>query len=102
METKKSKTGAMIGTAAAVFLCGCPGLFFCIMGAFAVAGKMPFETTLNGITNTGMLPSWAGYGFLCLSLVLIAIPIVVGFMTLRDKKPKDVVPSFDEPLPPAS
>jgi hypothetical protein len=102
METKKSKTGAMIGTAAAVLLCGCPGLIFCGLGAFAATGNMPFETSFNDYSNTGMLPSWVGFAMLCAALFMIAIPVVVGFMTLRDKKPKETAPTFDEPLPPAS
>jgi len=102
METKKSKTGGIIGTLAAVLLCGCPGLFLCIFGIITATGNMPFETEFNNIYNTGMTPSWLGYVFLCAALFMIAIPIVVGIMTLRDKKPKKVVPNFDEPLPPAS
>jgi len=92
----------MIGTAAAILLCGCPGIFLCIFGAFAATGNMPFETTLNDYTSMGMMPSWVGFAMLCGALFMIAIPIVVGVMTLRDKKPKEVVPTFDEPLPPAS
>jgi hypothetical protein len=38
---------------------------------------------------------------LCLSLILILIPIIVGFFTLRNK-PAPVVSSINEPLPPAS
>ena len=102
MEAKKSKTGGIIGTIAAVLLCGCPGLFLCIFGVWGATGTMPFETSFNNYSNTGMTPSWVGFALLCAALIMIAIPIVVGVMTLRDKKPKEVVPSFDEPLPPAS
>jgi hypothetical protein len=63
---------------------------------------MPFETTFNDYSNYGMMPAWIGFTMLCAALFMIAIPIVVGVMTLRDKKPKVVVPAFDEPLPPAS
>jgi hypothetical protein len=42
-------------------------------------------------------------GLLCLSIILIIIPIVVGFFTLRNKPaPAPVAPNFNEPLPPAS
>jgi hypothetical protein len=47
------------------------------------------------------MPPSVGYVFLCLSIIFIAIPIVVGFVTLR-KKPEEVVAISDEPLPPAS
>jgi len=102
METKKTKTGAMIGTAAAVLLCGCPGLFLCIFGAIGASGKLPFETSFNDYSSSGMMPTWIGFAMLCAALFMIAIPVVVGVMTLRDKKPKEIVPTFNEPLPPAS
>ncbi len=94
-----SKSTGMIATIAAVILCGCPGLFLCIFGAVAATGNMPYNTEVNGISNSGMLPASAGIGMLCFSLLLILIPVGVGFFTLR-KKP--AAASNDEPLPPAS
>jgi hypothetical protein len=95
-----NKTKGIIATVAAVILCGCPGLFFCIFGAFTATGNMPYNTELNGITNSaGTLPPTAGYVLLCLSLIFIVIPIVVGFLTLRTKP---VVPANNEPIPPAA
>ena len=41
-----------------------------------------------------------GYVFLCLSLILIAIPIVVGTLMLRKKPGASTSP--DEPLPPVA
>jgi hypothetical protein len=36
-------------------------------------------------------------------LILVAIPIVVGVLTLRKKKPAELAPVLpDEPLPPVS
>jgi hypothetical protein len=102
MEPKKSKTGGIIGTLAAVFLCGCPGLFLCIFGIVGATGNMPYTTSFNDYYGSGMMPSWMGFAMLCVSLILIAIPIVVGIMTLKDKKPKEVTPTFDGPIPPAS
>jgi hypothetical protein len=46
------------------------------------------------------MPPAAGYVFLCLSFIIILIPIVTGFFLLR-KKP-EAAPVSDEPLPPAS
>jgi hypothetical protein len=60
---------------------------------------MPFNTELNGITDSGTLPPTVGYVLLCLSLIFIAIPIVVGILTLRSKP---VAPSTNEPIPPAA
>ena len=94
------RTKGIIATIASVILCGCPGLFLCIFGALTAAGNMPFNTELNGVTSSGTLPPTAGFVLLCLSLIFIAIPVVVGFLTLRNKPA--VAPNINEPLPPAS
>ncbi|MDO9130587.1 MAG: hypothetical protein Q7U34_12050 [Anaerolineales bacterium] len=90
----KSKTGAIIGTIVAALLCGCPGLSLCLFGVYAATGTMP-----DFISGYGNLPGWIGFILICLSLIFIAIPIVVGVLTLR-KKPEAVMVSADEPLPP--
>jgi len=92
------KTTGIIATLVSVFLCGCPGLCFCLFGAFTAIGKMPYETEFSGVTDTGTLPPTVGYVLICLALILIVIPIAVGFVTLR-KKPGEAVVS-NEPLPP--
>ena len=94
------KTKGIIATIASVILCGCPGLFFCIFGAFTASGNMPFNTELNGVSNSGTLPPTAGFVLVCLSLIFIAIPVVVGFLTLRSKPAAEL--NNNEPLPPAS
>jgi ABC-type antimicrobial peptide transport system permease subunit len=102
-EKKPSKTGAIIGTIAAVLLCGCPGLIACVFGALIAFG-VPFNTTVNGYTSQQTFPVGYGIGLLCLSIIFVAIPIVVGVLTLRKKKvvaPADVLPP-SEPLPPAA
>ncbi len=91
------RTTGIIATVASVLLCGCPGIFLCIFGAATALGG---GTMTLGDTSQPMDPTF-GYVFLCLSLIFIAIPIVVGFFTLR-KKPEEVAPISDEPLPPAS
>ena len=92
-----NRTKGIIATIASVILCGCPGLFLCLFGAFTATGNMPFNTELNGITDSGTLPPTVGYVLLCLSLIFIAIPIVVGFLTLRSKP---AAPVSNEPIPP--
>src|SRR5512137_2683457 len=99
VEKKESKTGAIIGTVAAILLCGLPGL--CLLCPASIA-------IFAGVTNN---PDWGniqpGYGgiFLCLSVVFIAIAVLVPLLTLRKKKPAapavEVLPP-QEPLPPAS
>ena len=97
-----NKSTGMIATIAAVIFCGCPGLFLCIFGAVTATGNMPYNTEVNGISNSGMLPAGAGVGMLCFSLLFILIPVGVGFFTMRKKPAADSVVSNDEPLPPAS
>ena len=99
------KTTGLIATIATVLLCGLPGLCLCIFGVVTAAGVMPYTTEFNGVSDSGMMPSSAGFGMLCVALILILIPAAVGFFTLR-KKDKDGIidaePVSDEPLPPVS
>jgi hypothetical protein len=119
------RTTGIIATTATALICGCCSLFGCIMGIGAITGNGTLE--LGGTTQP-MPPSY-GYVFLCLSLLFILVPVVVGFVTLRKKpeaaapttapaspaetvvsqpKPpappskKPAKPEDDEPLPPAS
>lgn len=99
METK-SKTGAIIGTIVAVLLCGCPGLIGLCLGATSLlASFIPgAEIDVFGSSDpqSAML---MGVASLCGGIIFIAIPIVVGVLTLR-KKPTAAVVSFEDPLPP--
>ncbi|HET7142876.1 MAG TPA: hypothetical protein VFI68_02545 [Anaerolineales bacterium] len=94
-----TKTKGIVATIASVVLCGCPGLFMCIFGAFTATGSMPYTTELNGVSNSGTLSPTVGFVLLCLSVIFIIIPIAVGFFMLRKKPEAD---SSNEPLPPAS
>jgi uncharacterized membrane protein YhdT len=98
VEKKENKTWPIVGTVAAILLCGCPGLTLCGLGVWAATGKMPD-------TSYGYLPSWAGFAMLCVAIIFIAIAVVVPILLLRKKKaaapPVDVLPP-QEPLPPAS
>ncbi len=106
-EKKPNKTLAIVGTIAAILLCGCPGLSLCGVSIAALAGIMPYTTTFNGYTTTGTVPVWLGVVGLCVSVLFVAIAIVVPVLTLRKKKaapeaaPVDILPP-QEPLPPAS
>ena len=106
------KTTGIIATVASVLLCGCPGIFICLFGALTAVGQ--------GTFNEESLPPTIGFALICLSFVFIAIPLAVGFFTLRVKpeddaaapavvdvepSPEPVKPSEpvdEEPLPPAS
>jgi len=101
---KESRTGAIIGTVAAIVLCGLPGLcLLCPLAVAIFANQFPDPTSSYGGTLSqvwGILP-------LCLSIVFIVIGVLVPVLTLRKKKtpaegtPVDVLPP-QEPLPPAS
>jgi preprotein translocase subunit SecF len=86
-----NKNTGLIATIATALLCGCPGLFICLFGAITAAGQ--------GTFNDQSLSPTVGFVLVCLSLIFIAIPIVVGVVTLR-KQPETAQPG--EPLPPAS
>ena len=97
----KKSTG-MIATIATALLCGCPGLIgLCFGGTSVLASFMPgAEIDVFG-SNDPAAATTMGVVFLCLSVIFIAIPIVVGIVTLR--KPKEAAaPVSDEPVPPAS
>lgn len=74
----------------------------CIFGAITATGNMPYTTELNGVSSSGTMPTGAGIAMLCFSLILILIPIAVGFFTLRKKPEAIPTAGSDEPLPPAS
>ncbi len=93
------RTVGIIATVAAAIFCGCPGIFLGIFGVWAATGTMPYTTTLNEATSTGTTPASVGFGMLCVALILIAIPVVVGFLMLRNKP---AAPVNNEPVPPAS
>lgn len=90
-----NKNTGMIATIAIALICGCCGLFTCVMGIGTISGNGSF--TLGDSTQA--TPPAFGYAFLCLSVIMIIIPIAVGFFTMR-KKPE--APASNEPLPPAS
>jgi hypothetical protein len=93
-----SRTKGIIATVAAVLLCGCPGLFLCIFGGLAAAGA-PVTTELNGTGHTAPMAPTTAFVLLCLGVIFVVIPVVVGIVTLR-RKPAPAAPS--EPMPPAS
>jgi hypothetical protein len=90
-----NKTTGIIATVAAAVLCGCPGLFLCLFGALSAVGR----GTFTGPFSKGTIHPFIGLGLMCLSLILIAIPVAVGFFMLRNKP---AAPNNTTPIPPAS
>ncbi|CAG0989498.1 hypothetical protein ANAEL_02211 [Anaerolineales bacterium] len=96
-----AKTKGIIATIAAVVLCGCPGLFMCFFGATTLAASQTPGAEIDVFGSSDPTSAMTmGIVFLCLSIIFILIPIVVGFFMFR-KKPEVVIES-NEPLPPAS
>lgn len=96
------KTTGIVATVVAVLLCGCPGLVgLCAGVTSAFAAMIPgAEIDVFGSNDPGAAVTF-GLVTLCVSLLLIAIPVMVGFLTLRDKSAEAGAPVSDEPLPPA-
>jgi hypothetical protein len=95
-----NRTVGIILTVITALCCGCMALFSCIFGGMIAAG-VPFDQTINDVQTKEVYPQPIGFALLCVSLILIIIPIAVGFFTLRNK-PAPAVSNIGEPLPPAS
>jgi hypothetical protein len=96
------KTTGIIATVAAALLCGCPGLASLCFGAFfALASQIPgAEIDMFGSKDPAQALNY-GIGGVCVGIVFIIIPIVVGFLMLRKKPETAPFPPPDEPVPPA-
>jgi len=80
----QNRTIGIIATVVTALACGCASLFSCIWG-FLIARGTPIDVTSNGTTTPQTFPPAIGFALLCVSLVLILIPVTVGFFTLRKK-----------------
>lgn len=81
-----NRTPAIIATVATALLCGCPGLFACLWGVIAAAaGLVPGSNIDIGGSSDPTTALFTGLGTLCVGIILVAIPVAVGFFTLRRK-----------------
>jgi hypothetical protein len=80
-----NRSTGIIATIAAVLLCGCPGLFLCLFGALTAAGQGKF--------NEASLSPAVGFTLLCVALIMLLIPVGVGFFTLRKRGDNTPPPS---------
>ena len=79
----KRQTG-IIATVVTALLCGCPGLFaFCWGSLSAVVSFMPGADINIGGSSDPRSALMAGLGSLCAGILFIAIPVAVGYFTLR-------------------
>jgi len=92
----QNRTLGIIATVISAAICGCLGLMSCIWGGLIATGT-PFDVTSSGVTTPQTFSPTIGYVLLCLSFLMILVPVAVGFFTLR-KKPAAIM----EDLPPTS
>jgi len=64
--------------------CVCLALVACGFGGFIATGQ-PFTATVNDVSTTKTVDASWGYFLICLSIIFIVIPVVVGFIALRKK-----------------
>jgi len=108
------KTTGIIATAATAVLCGCPGLgAICFGGSSTLAGIIPgSEIDIFGSSDPGTAVA-VGLASLCVGVIGLVVPVVVGFATLRKtEEPVAVEDASDafasdnasdsEDIPPAS
>jgi hypothetical protein len=91
----EKRTVGIIATIAAVLLCGCPGLGAICWGLIFAITSATNSGTVNGNSDM-MVTVGTGLGTCCVGIIFIAIPIAVGFFTLR-KKAADVSVSDQPP-----
>lgn len=96
-----NRTVAIIITVVVALCCVCVALVSCVFGGMIVAGQ-PIDTTVNGQTTSQVYPASYGVVLLCLSALFVAVPVAVGFFTLRKKPEESAVIPPSEPIPPAS
>jgi hypothetical protein len=90
---------AIILTAVSAILCGCPGLAILCVGSLSTLGGLSDNLDGDAATAIGV-----GLAFLCIGVLMAAVPVAVGVLTLRSKPGEAASPppsKPDEPLPPA-
>jgi hypothetical protein len=99
----ENRNTAMIITGITALCCGCPGLMsICWGGLAAVASFVPGAEIDIGGSSDPQAALLSGLGSLCLGIIFVAIPVAVGFFTLRKKPGAEATVFSDEPLPPAA
>jgi hypothetical protein len=79
-----NRTLGIVATTVTALLCGCASIFSCIWG-FLIASGQPIDLTSSGITTQQTLSPTIGYVLLCLTVLMLLVPVAVGFFTLRKR-----------------
>jgi hypothetical protein len=95
---KDNKTAAIIAIVVTVIFCGCPGVFAMLFGATSLFASIIPGADIDVIGSSDPRSAMVMGAIGCLvGLIFVAIPIVVGVVTLRRKA---VPPMPEEPIPP--
>jgi preprotein translocase subunit SecF len=100
MKAMNSRNTSMIATIVAAVLCGCPGLFGLCFGATSLFASFVPGAQIDVMgSNDPQAAMTMGLVTLCLSVIFLAVPVVVWFVTRRRET---AGMSDHEPLPPVS
>ena len=82
----EKKTIGIIALVVTILFCGLPGLCgLCAGPIFVLAGAVPgSDIDIFGSNDPGAAIAY-GIGTICISALFVIIPVVVGFLTLRNK-----------------
>lgn len=92
------RTAGLLATIAASLLCGCPGTLACLFGAMSAFGPGDIAVHIGPLRPWGRIDVGTSLLLAGVGLVLSAIPVVVGLLLLRRRRPMPVA----DPVPPAS
>jgi hypothetical protein len=83
----QNRTIGIIATVATTLICGCASIFSCVWGFIIASGK-PIDVTSGGVVTPQTVSPTIGFVLLCLTALMLLVPVAVGFFTLR-KKPEE-------------
>jgi hypothetical protein len=96
-----NRTTAIVATIVTALACGIPSLILMCMGVMALLGtQMPDVMAQNPSSTTEDVVLGAGI-FLCVGVILLVIPILVGVFSFRLSKKEETANQIDY-IPPAS
>ena len=90
----QNRTIGIVATIFTTIFCGCLSIVSWVWG-FIIAGGSPIDVTSNGVTTPQTFSPTIGYALLCISVIMILVPVAVGFFTLL-KKPEEA--GVDSPV----
>lgn len=89
-----NKNMGIIITIVTILLCGLPGLISICSGVVLAFNTSNFEDPLLGVIFS--------LSSICLGMIFVAIPIIAGLITYRNRSHEVTTFPQDEPIPPPS